>query len=74
MVQGQRIKNWFVHKDITIWEPIYLHTKPLIMAEGTHKEKSSHTVGSQYIGTANKGDKIEETIPDFVFKTPEDYL
>ena len=72
--QFQRISNWFFNEDVSILESMYLHTKPLIMAEGIEKEKSSHTVGSQYIGTANKGERIEEEIPDFVFKKPEDYL
>jgi len=73
-VQFQLIFNKLSMKDVKYPVPLYFHTKPLIMAEGTEKEKSSHTVGSQYIGTAKKGQPINEEIPDFVFKKPEDYL
>jgi hypothetical protein len=72
--QLYRLENLFTHNDLNVREPVYLHTKPLIMKEGTLKDKSSHTVGAYYKDTAEIGDEIKEDIPDFVFKLPEDYL
>ena len=63
-----RLSNIFIQKDITIKEPMYLHTKWI------KKDDNLNIFSEEQLRRKEQGDVLEIDRPKYLDKVPEDYL
>jgi glycosyltransferase involved in cell wall biosynthesis len=70
-VQVQHIRNLFTSSDFAFAKPIYLHVKYLKDWKGRYVTQADDASADP---SSEKGKPMPVDVPDFVFKSPEDYL
>jgi hypothetical protein len=74
--QLQSIINRSLMRDSKVTDPIFFHTKFLKMIEGQLEVDGKFCIGKDKYNNdcVTPGKKIDVSVPDFVFKKPDDYI